>query len=330
MPPARAPPSARARTVSASGATRTRSAASSQLPLLHLGGTARGERAVGGRRGRRPAPTAWEQGRALGLECVVRVSDSDDLERALRGARPGDLPARRRSRTRTTTRSRSLLALLHDVPAGKLAIADLHDATADDVAELERAGVDGVLVVGGQRRGARRRRAAGRLERQLGADRSPHGWRRLPRSERRHPCGRPPLDRPRPRDGRVSATVGKGSPTGIFVPLGRREVSGILPRGGTILGTTRTNPYKVEGGVEACCATSPTSVSTPSSRSAARTRSASPPVCTVSTTSPSSAFRRRSTTTSPGPTTRSASIPPSPSRPRRSTGCTRPPSRTTA
>jgi phosphofructokinase-like protein len=32
--------------------------------------------------------------------------------------------------------------------------------------------------------------------------------------------------------------------------LGRREVSGILPRGGTILGTTRTNPYKIDGGVE--------------------------------------------------------------------------------
>src|SRR6188474_2729044 len=33
--------------------------------------------------------------------------------------------------------------------------------------------------------------------------------------------------------------------------LGPREISGILPRGGTILGTTRTNPYKVEGGVDA-------------------------------------------------------------------------------
>ena len=32
--------------------------------------------------------------------------------------------------------------------------------------------------------------------------------------------------------------------------LGPREISGILPRGGTILGTTRTNPYKTDGGVE--------------------------------------------------------------------------------
>jgi phosphofructokinase-like protein len=43
----------------------------------------------------------------------------------------------------------------------------------------------------------------------------------------------------------------RGLTDGVLVPLGRREVSGILPRGGTILGTTRTNPYKVEGGVEA-------------------------------------------------------------------------------
>ena len=42
----------------------------------------------------------------------------------------------------------------------------------------------------------------------------------------------------------------KGLTDGIFAPLGRREVSGILPRGGTILGTTRTNPYKVEDGVD--------------------------------------------------------------------------------
>jgi phosphofructokinase-like protein len=35
-----------------------------------------------------------------------------------------------------------------------------------------------------------------------------------------------------------------------FTELGPREISGILPRGGTILGTTRTNPYKLEDGVE--------------------------------------------------------------------------------
>ena len=36
-----------------------------------------------------------------------------------------------------------------------------------------------------------------------------------------------------------------------FEPLGRSQISGILPRGGTIVGTSRTNPYKVDGGVDA-------------------------------------------------------------------------------
>jgi ATP-dependent phosphofructokinase / diphosphate-dependent phosphofructokinase len=37
---------------------------------------------------------------------------------------------------------------------------------------------------------------------------------------------------------------------GLFEPLGPREISGLLPRGGTIIGTTRTNPYKLDGGVD--------------------------------------------------------------------------------
>src|SRR5215210_5050084 len=42
----------------------------------------------------------------------------------------------------------------------------------------------------------------------------------------------------------------RGLVDGLVGPLERRDVSGILPRGGTILGTSRTNPYKLEGGVE--------------------------------------------------------------------------------
>jgi 6-phosphofructokinase 1 len=41
----------------------------------------------------------------------------------------------------------------------------------------------------------------------------------------------------------------RGLVEGRFQPLGPMEISGILPRGGTILGTTRTNPYKTEDGV---------------------------------------------------------------------------------
>ena len=38
-------------------------------------------------------------------------------------------------------------------------------------------------------------------------------------------------------------------------PLDVEHCRGILPRGGTILGTSRTNPYKIDGGVEAVGAT---------------------------------------------------------------------------
>jgi phosphofructokinase-like protein len=41
-----------------------------------------------------------------------------------------------------------------------------------------------------------------------------------------------------------------GFVAGRFEPLGPREISGLLPRGGTILGTSRTNPYRTEGAVE--------------------------------------------------------------------------------
>jgi len=47
----------------------------------------------------------------------------------------------------------------------------------------------------------------------------------------------------------------RGLVDGTFEPLGGSEISGLLPRGGTILGTSRTNPYKVDGGVEAVLGT---------------------------------------------------------------------------
>ncbi len=42
----------------------------------------------------------------------------------------------------------------------------------------------------------------------------------------------------------------KGPLENLTMPLGVPEVRGILPRGGTILGSSRTNPFKVDGGVE--------------------------------------------------------------------------------
>src|SRR5688572_6521767 len=42
----------------------------------------------------------------------------------------------------------------------------------------------------------------------------------------------------------------QGPLEGITRPLGVPEVRGILPRGGTILGSSRTNPLKIDGGVD--------------------------------------------------------------------------------
>ncbi len=42
----------------------------------------------------------------------------------------------------------------------------------------------------------------------------------------------------------------RGPLDGETMPLGIEEVRGILPRGGTILGSSRTNPFRVDGGVE--------------------------------------------------------------------------------
>jgi phosphofructokinase-like protein len=42
----------------------------------------------------------------------------------------------------------------------------------------------------------------------------------------------------------------KGPLEGLTMELGIPQVRGILPRGGTILGSSRTNPIKIEGGIE--------------------------------------------------------------------------------
>ena len=49
----------------------------------------------------------------------------------------------------------------------------------------------------------------------------------------------------------VAALEGwRGLVDGNVRDLGTQAVSGILPRGGTIIGTSRTNPFKLDGGVE--------------------------------------------------------------------------------
>jgi indole-3-glycerol phosphate synthase len=90
---------------------------------------------------------AYREALELGLECAIEVRDEAELANALErvdpeifllaGAGGDDGPLE------------WALDLLQDVPAGKLAIADVPVGGRDEVAELERAGMDAVIVPGG-------------------------------------------------------------------------------------------------------------------------------------------------------------------------------------
>jgi indole-3-glycerol phosphate synthase len=90
---------------------------------------------------------AYREALELGLECAIEVRDEEELANALErvdpeillltGAGGDDGPLE------------WALDLLQDVPAGKLAIADVPVGGRDEVAELERAGMDAVIVPGG-------------------------------------------------------------------------------------------------------------------------------------------------------------------------------------
>jgi indole-3-glycerol phosphate synthase len=82
----------------------------------------------------------------LGLEIVVDVHDEDSLEASLERIEPDIFLLSPRGADDDEDELERILDLLPDVPAGKLAIADLQAATRDDVVSLERAGVDAVLV----------------------------------------------------------------------------------------------------------------------------------------------------------------------------------------
>lgn len=86
---------------------------------------------------------------ALGVECVLKVRDEDDLELVLEMVDPEILLLSAEEADDDQHHLDRLLELLPDVPAGKLVIAELAVASPDDVAELERAGVDAVFVTTG-------------------------------------------------------------------------------------------------------------------------------------------------------------------------------------
>jgi hypothetical protein len=89
------------------------------------------------------------QASELGLDCVVLVRDEEELEAVLDRLDPeilllsGDRP------DGDEAPLDAVLRLLGDVPAGKLAVADVQVSDRDEISELERAGVDAVIVAAG-------------------------------------------------------------------------------------------------------------------------------------------------------------------------------------
>jgi indole-3-glycerol phosphate synthase len=88
----------------------------------------------------------WREAHDIGLECVVEVRDADELELALERLDPEIFLLAPQEAGDADDPLASVLDLLPDVPAGKLAIADVEVTTQDEIAELERAGVDAVIV----------------------------------------------------------------------------------------------------------------------------------------------------------------------------------------
>jgi indole-3-glycerol phosphate synthase len=86
---------------------------------------------------------------ALGLEVVVDVKNAEELELALERIDPELFLLSPREAEEGQAAHERVLELLTDVPAGKLAIADLAGVVRTEVDELERAGVDAVVVAAG-------------------------------------------------------------------------------------------------------------------------------------------------------------------------------------
>ena len=84
------------------------------------------------------------------LETVVDVRDDEELELALERLDPEIFLLCSREIDEDADPLDAVLELLPDVPAGKLAIAEVNVDSRDEVLALERAGIDAVLVPSGQ------------------------------------------------------------------------------------------------------------------------------------------------------------------------------------
>lgn len=110
--------------------------AATGLPIVTSAGTAGDARIV--------CPGDGDVELGEGVELVVQVEREEELDEALERLDPELFVLA--APDGNGDRLEHVLDLLSDLPAGKLAIADLRGATQPEIEELERAGVDAVLV----------------------------------------------------------------------------------------------------------------------------------------------------------------------------------------
>src|SRR4051812_25333092 len=87
----------------------------------------------------------YAEARALDLDCLVEVHDEADLERAL-AIDAGVIGINNRNLEDFAVDVQTTVELLTDVPAGKAVVSESGYGQRDQIDELERIGVDAVLV----------------------------------------------------------------------------------------------------------------------------------------------------------------------------------------
>jgi indole-3-glycerol phosphate synthase len=89
----------------------------------------------------------YELARSIDLDCLVEVHDAEELERAL-GVEAEVIGINNRNLDEQSVELATTFDLMPDVPAGKTVVAESGISGREELEELERVGVDAVLIGG--------------------------------------------------------------------------------------------------------------------------------------------------------------------------------------
>jgi len=90
----------------------------------------------------------YEEARSLDLDCLVEVHDTEELERALEEIDAEVIGINNRNLDEQRVDIATTFELMPDVPAGKTVVAESGISGREELEELERVGVDAVLIGG--------------------------------------------------------------------------------------------------------------------------------------------------------------------------------------